>query len=166
MAFVYALRPLLLELQRQPREETTFRVLFPAVLMLGLTACSEERAVLEVDITTERLSPAEMQDWAAPAVQSGLPGITVRQMFTAQGPCRELEAALMPRYPGEYLLRVAAEDLSPCEDETRYIDYTALLRGLPPGSHRLRVVHFSADGRPLAEAVFEHPIIVIRRTDG
>ena len=141
------------------------RFLLPAILMLGLVACQGEREVLEVDLTTERLSPAEVQDWPAPVVQSGLPEITVQQIFTAQGPCRTLEAALMPRYPGEYLLRVAAEDLSPCEDDTPYIGYTAVLRGLPPGSHRLRVVHFSADGRPLAEAVLEHPIIVTHRTD-
>jgi hypothetical protein len=141
------------------------RFLLPAALMLGLTACPGEREVLEVDLTTERLSPAEVQDWPAPAVESGLPEITVRQIFTAQGPCRTLDVGLMPRYPGEYLLRVAAEDLSPCEDDTPYIGYTAVLRGLPPGSHRLRVVHFSADGRPLAETVFEHPIIVTPRTD-
>jgi hypothetical protein len=134
------------------------RYLVPVVVLL--VACGDRSTNLEVELTTRRIQQVEIADWRAPAVESGQPEITVRQVFTAQGPCRTLQAALMPRYPGEFLLRVVAEELASCPDDSPHIGYIAVLRGLPEGSHRLRVVHVGADGRTLAEAVLEHPIIV------
>jgi len=130
------------------------------IMVFWLTGCGAERGSLEVELTTQRLQTSEVQTWPVPGVESGQPEITVRQVFTAQGPCRELDAELLPRYPGEYMLRVVAEDRSPCDSEVPYIGYTARLSGLPPGTHQLRVVHVGANGRTLAEAVLEHPIVV------
>jgi len=135
-------------------------ILLAALLLWPLTACDREPEERAVDLTTVRLAPEELAEWAGPAVESGHHEITVRQVFTAQGPCRELEAEVMPRFPGEYMLRVAAKDRSPCDDDTPHLGYTAVLRGLPTGSHQLRIVHVGADGSTLAETVLEHPIIV------
>lgn len=107
-----------------------------------------------------RLEAAEVRSWPFPAVESGHHEITVRQVFTAQGPCRELRGDLTPRYPGEYLLRVVAHEVPSCDSESPHIGYVAVLRGLPAGNHRLRIVHVGADGRTLAETVLEHPIVV------
>ncbi|CAN5680044.1 hypothetical protein BH23GEM3_BH23GEM3_06920 [soil metagenome] len=136
------------------------RSLPAVILILWLVGCADEPTAREVDLTTQRLTAAEVGDWPLPAVESGHPDITVRQVFTAQGPCRELEAEVMPRYPGQFMLRVVAHEPYPCDDETPHIGYIAVLRGLPAGSHQLRVVHVGADGRTLAETVFEHPIVV------
>lgn len=136
------------------------RILLLTLLLAGAGACAEPPP-LEVEIEAVRLAPADTAAWARPAVESGHDRITVRQIFTAQGPCRHLDARLMRRYPGEFLLRVEAREVPPpCGDTTPHLGYTALLRGLPVGSHRLRIVHVGADGRTLAEAVLEHPIVV------
>lgn len=139
------------------------RPLLPVLLVVALTGCPTTPEVLEVDLTTQRLSADEVGRWPRPAVESGQPTIVVRQVFTAQGPCRELSAELMRRFPGEFLLRVVAADRSPCPEDTPHIGYAAVLQGMPAGSHRLRVVHVGADGHRLAEAVLEHPIIVTER---
>jgi len=125
-----------------------------------LMGCAGATSNLEVELSTQRIKADEVAGWAAPAVESGQREIAVRQVFTAQGPCRTLNAELMPRYPGEFLLRIEAEDHSPCPEPSPHIGYTAVLRGLPEGSHRLRVIHVGADGRTLVEAVLEHPIVV------
>jgi len=136
------------------------RLVWTGILVAVLAGCAAGDGGLEVDLTIRRLDAAAVEGWPQPAVESGQPDIVVRQVFTAQGPCRDLSAELMPRYPGEYLLRVVAEDRSPCPDGTPHIGYTAVLRGLPPGSHSLRVVHVGADGRTLAEVALEHPVVV------
>jgi len=130
------------------------------ILFVTLSGCRTEPDVREVELTTQRLLAPEVPAWPAPAIESGQPEITLRHLFTAQGPCRELHAELSPRYPGEFLLRVVADDKSPCDSDTPYIGYVAVLRGLPAGNHRLRVVHVGAEGRTLAETVFEHQIVV------
>jgi len=139
-----------------------YRMMCLISVSLGLLGCGDASAELDVELTTERIAADDVPAWSTPAVESGQPAIAIRQVFTAQGPCRILEAELMPRFPGEFLLRVVAEDRSPCSDDTPHIGYTAVLRGLPEGSHQLRVVHVGADGRTLAETVLEHPIVVTR----
>jgi len=138
------------------------RMLMPALLICSLAGCGS--AELEVELTTQRLESTEVDRWPFPAVESAQPEIVVRQVFAAQGPCRELHAELMPRFPGEFLLRVVAEDRSPCPNQTSHIGYTAVLRGMPAGSHQLRVVHVGADGRTLADVALKHPIIVTEQT--
>jgi len=149
-------------LPRSGRERPVLRSL--ALAALVLVGCADPPQNLEVDLSTQRLQESEVTEWAAPSVQSGQAEITVRHVFTAQGPCRVLHGELMPRYPGEFLVRVVAEDQSPCSEETPHIGYTAVLRGLPEGSHQLRVVHVGADGTTLAQTALEHPILVTGRT--
>lgn len=128
--------------------------------VLSLAACAAEPPH-EVELTAEHLSPGEAEAWPLPAVQSGSPVITVRQVFVAQGPCRELEAVVARTYPGEVVLRVSAHvEGEECDDRSRHLGYTAALRGLPEGVHDLRVVHVGADGRTLTETVFQHQIVV------
>jgi len=142
------------------RQAVWLRTLLLALLLGAAGACTEQGSP-EVEIEAVRLGAEDTAAWARPVIESGQYPITVRQVFTAQGPCRILDARLMRRYPGEYLLRVEARELlEPCGEETPHIGYTATLRGLPAGTHGLRIVHVGADGRTLAEAVLEHPIVV------
>lgn len=133
-------------------------LLLLALPLLGSACRATEELSAELDAV--RLPPQRIQGWAVPAVESGHHEITVRQVFTAQGPCRELHGALMRRFPGEYLLRVEAGDASPCSDDSPHLGYTAVLRGMPAGRHQLRIVHVGVDGRTLAETALEHPIVV------
>jgi len=142
------------------RERTMNRIFSLAMLLCLLVGCRGGPADLEVELTTQTLEPGEVDRWPFPAVESAQPEIVVRQVFTAQGPCRELHAEFLPRFPGEFLLRVVAEDRSPCPSTTPHIGYTAVLSGMPAGRHQLRVVHVGADGRTLADVALEHPIIV------
>jgi hypothetical protein len=136
------------------------------ILAIVLNACGEESEVRSVDLATTRVTAEEAQGWSAPAIESGHAEITVRQIFTARGRCRELHADLVPTYPGEYLLRVVATEMPGCGNDTPHIAYTATLKGLPEGQHQLRIVHVGADGRTLAETALEHPILVTRPRSG
>ncbi|MEX2584604.1 MAG: hypothetical protein WD766_15150 [Gemmatimonadota bacterium] len=113
-----------------------------------------------VELEAARLDEGELSIGRGPSVESGHHEITVRQVFTARGPCRQLDAGLMRLYPGEYMLRIEAREEFPCVSDTPHIAYTALLKGLPAGTHRLSVVHVGADGRTLAQTVLEHPVVV------
>lgn len=131
-------------------------------LLIGSTACTgADLHEVELELEVARLDAGAAERWPYPAIESGHPEITVRGVFTAQGPCRELGSTVARTYPGEYVLRVVAEQPRPtCPDTTRLLGYVAVLRGLPEGSHALRVVHVGADGRTLAETVFRHEIRV------
>jgi len=137
-----------------------------AAAAAGVAGCGPEEEARDVELTTQRLAAEEVVAWGTPAVESGDRVIRVRQVFTARGPCRGLEAQVMRRFPGEYMLRVVAHELDvPCGDDSPHIGYVASLRGLPQGRHELRIVHVGADGSTLAETVLEHPILVTDRRD-
>lgn len=130
------------------------------ILLIWSSACTGVD-LHEVELDVARLDAGEAARWPNPAVESGHHEITVRGVFTAQGPCRELRGTVARTVPGEYVLRVGAEQPRPvCPDTTRLLGYVAVLRGLPEGSHNLRVVHVGADSRTLAETVFRHEIRV------
>lgn len=130
-------------------------------LLAALAGCSEQRELPEVSLSTERLSEAEIAGRAEPALESGHPRITVRLVFTALGPCRDLTAEVVEPSAGQYVLQVIAHPPTrPCGSESPYIGYTAVLTGLPEGRSELRVVHITTDGRRTMQAVFDHPVLV------
>lgn len=142
------------------------RRIMPITLTLALlmAGCVGDQDRPTVDLSTVRITPEEMETRPQHALESGYHSITVRQVFSAQGPCRVLDAELTRNHPAGYMLRVEAREDDPaCGDDSPHIEYTAVLRSLPPGRHQLRVVHIGADGRPLAETVFEHPVVVTQR---
>lgn len=130
-------------------------------LLAALAGCGEQRELPEVSLSTERLSEVEVAGRAEPALESGHPRITVRLVFTALGPCRDLTADVVEPSAGRYVLQVTAHPPTrPCESDSPYIGYTAVLTGLPEGRSELRVVHITTDGRRTMQAVFEHPVLV------
>jgi hypothetical protein len=132
-----------------------------AGMLLLLPACADTGGPLEVDLTTSVVPSVEAEGELRPRVESGFHEITVREVFTARGPCRELEALLTRDYSEGFLLRIEAREAEgPCLEESPHLLYTAVLRGLPEGSHPLRVVHVGADGRTLNETVLAHPVLV------
>jgi len=143
----------------------------PAERLRGLRASVVRQRSVEGDLFSGRRTlqrpdlrgrsqQIEIAQWPTPAIASGQPEITVGQIFTAQGPRRTLHAGLMPGYPGELLLRVVAEVRSRCPDDGPRTGCAAVVRGLPVGRHRIRMVHMDADGRALAETGPEHPTVV------
>lgn len=130
-------------------------------LVALLAGCSEERDPPEVRLLTERLSESDVAGRAQPAIESGHPSITVRLVFTALGPCRELSANVVQLSTRQYVLQVMAHPpADPCGSDSPYIGYSAVLTGLPEGRSELRVVHITTDGRRTVQAVFEHPVVV------
>ncbi len=135
------------------------------VVLMGmlplLPACTDPGGDLEVEITASVVASPEGGGELRPRVESGFHEITVREVFTARGPCRELDALLTRDYSEGFLLRIEArEGEGPCAEESPHLLYTAVLRGLPEGTHALRVVHVGADGRTLSETVLAHPVLV------
>ncbi|TVP42514.1 MAG: hypothetical protein EA350_15445 [Gemmatimonadales bacterium] len=136
-----------------------------AVALIGMLllapGCADSGAQLEVELTTSVIPATEVDADPQPRVESGFHEITVRQVFTARGPCRELDALLTRDYSEGFLLRIEAKEREgPCEEDSPHLLYAAVLRGLPEGTHPLRVVHVGADGRTLNETVLAHPVLV------
>lgn len=137
------------------------------ILCLGLmVGCGDLRPAPEVELTSTRIASEDPTAEPIHSVESGHHVITVRLVFTAQGPCRELEAGLTRDYPAGYLLRIEATEMDEaCGDDSPHILYTAVLTGLPEGRHPLRVVHVGADGRTLSRTTLEHPVVVTAPPD-
>jgi len=130
-------------------------------MLLLVAGCADATLQLEVDLTTTVIPSAEAEGDPQPRVESGFHEITVRQVFTARGPCRDLEALLTRDYSEGFLLRIEAKERDgPCHEDSPHLRYVAVLRGLPEGTHPLRVVHVGADGRTLNETVLAHPVLV------
>ncbi|TVP60360.1 MAG: hypothetical protein EA351_00740 [Gemmatimonadales bacterium] len=130
-------------------------------MLLLVPGCADSGLQLEADLSTSVIPATAVDADPQPRVESGFHEITVRQVFTARGPCRDLKALLTRDFSEGYLLRIEAREREgPCEDDSPHLHYTAVLRGLPEGTHPLRVVHVGADGRTLNETVLAHPVLV------
>lgn len=151
----------------RPRPESRALFVLPAVaLVLGTSAsgCTSEGDPPQVRLETQRLTEPEVAERAEPAIESGHPEITVRLVFTALGPCRDLTADVVEPSARQYVLQVTAHAPSePCPETSPHIGYTAVITGLPEGRSELRVVHITTDGRRTMQAVFEHPVLVSPR---
>jgi hypothetical protein len=131
------------------------------LMISGICSCSAPEQRLEVDLTATVIWPAAAEGDPQPRIESGFHEITVRQVFSAQGPCRDLDALLTRDFSDGFLLRIVAREREgPCREDSPHLFYTAVLRGLPEGMHSLRVVHVGADGRTLNETVLSHPVLV------
>lgn len=132
------------------------------VCVVLLTACgggAPDEPTVELE--WRPLSPEAAAEWADPPLQSGGRDVTIRQVFTTLGPCRELRADLVHNYPATRVLRVTARPMQePCGDERIQLGYQASIQGLPAGEHQMRVVHITSDDRVTAERVFDHPVVV------
>lgn len=116
-----------------------------AVLMLLtlLTGCAAERAGPEVEIRSERPISEQGDGGSSSArIESDAEGITIRQVFEALGPCRELMGDVVAAPFGRYAVRITARGPTvPCDHDLRHIRYSAVVKGLPAGYQQLRIVH-------------------------